>query len=351
MISYSSWAIVSLCFVDSSASAARKRKRMRRLKSSYGIRFETREKAICSLPIGHWMPIVASSMSTDFCRVVRCGNADDGVSRKPPSHCTFATCGIHRHRSSANALVSAAMHSQPLFAAGIYNPIRRMNIRSNPSRRRCGTTASSAVLPQLRQWLVACCAALALMTMQLPAASAFSVMMMSSPLSSSDKYSYQPPVKTSVEQLQKFSRPNKRFAGSSGSPSGNGGGSSGSGGSTDRSTAHAAMAGGAALSMPPMVGRSFEERMRDLVLGPTTTANSGKQTKWETHRTTTTRGSVLPPNVQLIESLQDYKRVVGDEREKIVAVRFYANYCKVRYSSRARDKCGWTLASVSFSCS
>jgi hypothetical protein len=196
-----------------------------------------------------------------------------------------------------------------------------VRVRSNSSRRRCG--AKAAALPQLRQLGVACCA-LALMIM--PATSAFSVMMMSSPLSSSDKYSYQPPVKTSVEQLQKFSRPNKRFVGDTGG-SGSGGSSSGSG-STDRSTAHAAMAGGAALSMPTTGGgRSFEERMRDLVLGPT----AQKQTKWETHRTTTTaRSSVLPPNVQLIESLQDYKRVVGDEREKIVAVRFYANYCKVR---------------------
>jgi hypothetical protein len=207
-----------------------------------------------------------------------------------------------------------------------------VRVRSNPSRRRCGPTAFS---PQW--WVVGCCALALLVTMQLPATNAFSVMMMSSPLSSSDKYSYQPPVKTSVEQLQKFSRPNKRFAVGSGSgSSGNGGGSSGSGGSTDRSTAHAAVAGGAALSMPPMGGRSFEERMRDLVLGPTTNGAGQKQTKWETHRTTTTtaRSSVLPPNVQCIESLQDYKRVVGDEREKIVAVRFYANYCKVRFIHR-----------------
>lgn len=72
--------------------------------------------------------------------------------------------------------------------------------------------------------------------------------------------------------------------------------------------------------------RTFEERMRDMVLGPRQRAAAPTATE---QRRVVKQRSVLPPNVQTIESLEEYKHVVGDEREKIVAVRFYATYCKV----------------------
>ena len=71
----------------------------------------------------------------------------------------------------------------------------------------------------------------------------------------------------------------------------------------------------------PRQEKSFEQRMRDMVLGPATTRSSTSTAAQPSRR-------ILPPNVQTVETLQDYKRVVGDEREKIVAVRFYASYCK-----------------------
>jgi hypothetical protein len=36
-----------------------------------------------------------------------------------------------------------------------------------------------------------------------------------------------------------------------------------------------------------------------------------------------------PPNVKMVTNLQEYKKVVGEEREKIVVARFYAPWCKV----------------------
>lgn len=152
---------------------------------------------------------------------------------------------------------------------------------------------------------------------------------------SSEKFSsYQPPVKTSVEQLQKFkssslSSNSKRISSSAGYPS-----------SGDRSTAQSASASSLSVPAPPMSilekGRnSFEQRMRDLVLGPPTTTKNTKRMSTDRRKDldqslSQTSSTSLQPNVQRIESLSDYKRIVGDEREKVVAVRFYASYCKVR---------------------
>jgi thiol-disulfide isomerase/thioredoxin len=57
---------------------------------------------------------------------------------------------------------------------------------------------------------------------------------------------------------------------------------------------------------------SFEDRMRGL-------AFKGKK-KQPVRR--------LPPNVFVVETLQDYKQIVGGESSKMVAVRFYAPWCK-----------------------
>lgn len=61
---------------------------------------------------------------------------------------------------------------------------------------------------------------------------------------------------------------------------------------------------------------SFEERMRRLLKNPTTPSSRGRTKDGRTR------------NVQEILSLQDYKRVVADETNQIVVVRFYASWCK-----------------------
>lgn len=60
---------------------------------------------------------------------------------------------------------------------------------------------------------------------------------------------------------------------------------------------------------------TFERRMRDLVLGsPKTKKETGTKN--------------LPSNVKVVKTLQEYKKVVGEEQEKIVVTRFYAPWCK-----------------------
>jgi thiol-disulfide isomerase/thioredoxin len=60
---------------------------------------------------------------------------------------------------------------------------------------------------------------------------------------------------------------------------------------------------------------SFEGRMRGLVFG--------RRSKQEQQK-----NRILPPNVFTVETLQDYKRVVGEESSKLVCVRFFAPWCK-----------------------
>ena len=68
------------------------------------------------------------------------------------------------------------------------------------------------------------------------------------------------------------------------------------------------------------VPTTFERRMRDMLLKD--------ELKKKKPRTAT---SNLPKNVKMITSLDEYKQVVGGEREKIVVARFYAPWCKVCY--------------------
>jgi hypothetical protein len=84
---------------------------------------------------------------------------------------------------------------------------------------------------------------------------------------------------------------------------------------------------------------SFEKRMRDMVLG--------NEKQREVARTATvlpTRKfarkltpTILPPNVHKIETLQDYKTMVADETDSVVAVRFYAPWCKVSTHLRSQQ--------------
>ena len=177
------------------------------------------------------------------------------------------------------------------------------------------------------QWIGTVCSILVVILRQPERVSAWQPQRMFTLMAVADKGSnyhrYQPPVKTSVmKQLMQG-----RISNSVGSNSGgtlNGGSDAGpasgaaniaNGGTSRPSTAQAAFAG--SISLPPP---SFEQRMRDMVLGkPLSQAQSSA-------RGVAKRS--LPANVQVIETLQDYKVVVGDERQKIVAVRFYATYCK-----------------------
>ena len=77
--------------------------------------------------------------------------------------------------------------------------------------------------------------------------------------------------------------------------------------------------------------KSFEERMREMV-------NGGR--KKSTGSTTVDNESKLPTNVKIVKTLEEYRRVVGGERDRIVVVRFFAPWCKVRclYSQKPRDR-------------
>jgi thiol-disulfide isomerase/thioredoxin len=65
----------------------------------------------------------------------------------------------------------------------------------------------------------------------------------------------------------------------------------------------------------------FQERMRKLVTG-------GSGSRQSDGSTTTTSATRRPRNVQEVQTLQEYRRVVSDEADKLVVVRFYATWCK-----------------------
>jgi thiol:disulfide interchange protein len=58
--------------------------------------------------------------------------------------------------------------------------------------------------------------------------------------------------------------------------------------------------------------------MRDMVL-----TNDNKKKARQTP-------SNLPSNVKMVTSLEEYKKLVGEETDKVVVARFYAPWCKVR---------------------
>jgi hypothetical protein len=128
---------------------------------------------------------------------------------------------------------------------------------------------------------------------------------------------YKPPVKSSVGKLHgpRFSRDLSARQGDSPSRS--------------SSSSKSASAAGISYDYQPAASDtpstttddSFERRMRDMVLG--------NQKQRKAPRTTTMPTKKLPPNVRIVETLQEYKKVVADETESVVAVRFYAPWCKV----------------------
>jgi thiol-disulfide isomerase/thioredoxin len=60
---------------------------------------------------------------------------------------------------------------------------------------------------------------------------------------------------------------------------------------------------------------NFGGRMRDLVLERQNAQKQAPKKK-------------LPSNVYTVETLEEYKKVVGDETNKVVCVRFFARWCK-----------------------
>jgi hypothetical protein len=164
--------------------------------------------------------------------------------------------------------------------------------------------ASSMHQPQRwrrRQQFFAVCTLFAIL--MLPSTTAFSSLSMAA---------YKPPVKSSVSKIR-----NNRYSSSSTETVHHNRAQSRS------PTQKSAYAG--ALNPPTRSSRqsrSFESRMRDLVLG--TPKPKTKAPPAEGART-------LPSNVFTVETLEDYKKVVGDEKEKLVAVRFHAPWCRVRW--------------------
>lgn len=69
--------------------------------------------------------------------------------------------------------------------------------------------------------------------------------------------------------------------------------------------------------------QSFEDRMRNAVLGGRSKEPSAAS-----------KAAKLPENIKVASTLDEYKNIVGGERERLVVVRFYAPWCKVRHVVR-----------------
>ena len=53
------------------------------------------------------------------------------------------------------------------------------------------------------------------------------------------------------------------------------------------------------------------------------------------------RNSKVPNNLKQVKTLHEYKDVVGGEKERLVVVRFYAPWCKVRFLLINESLSGW----------
>lgn len=139
---------------------------------------------------------------------------------------------------------------------------------------------------------------------------------------------YKPPVKSSVHKIQNsrhmktdsFSRNSNARLGKDSRDV-----SSEYNPSRRSSTSKSAFSGAAALSVhsPPEVS-SFQKRMRERVFGKWSSSSSKTRQGISTGRQKTSS----PPNVHVIQTLSEYKTVVGNEKERMVFVRFFAPWCK-----------------------
>ena len=93
--------------------------------------------------------------------------------------------------------------------------------------------------------------------------------------------------------------------------------------SRSSSTYKSAYAG--ALAVPAVSPLpSFEERMRQLVVGTSIQAKPKVKSA--------PSNPALPSNVITIKTLSEFRDVVANEKEKTIAVRFHATWCKVSHS-------------------
>lgn len=89
------------------------------------------------------------------------------------------------------------------------------------------------------------------------------------------------------------------------------------------------------MEAPPAKVSDFQRRMRNLVIGRRKTKKADTKLK--------NTGSSRPTNIMVVDTLEDYKSVVGDEKDQIVVVRFYATWCK---ACRAVAPAFYRLASI-----
>ena len=66
----------------------------------------------------------------------------------------------------------------------------------------------------------------------------------------------------------------------------------------------------------------FAKRMKNIIRKEEKQRNTKKRT--------TKSNNAAPKNLLRIKTLSDFKKVVGDEKERLVVVRWYAPWCKVR---------------------
>jgi thiol-disulfide isomerase/thioredoxin len=72
----------------------------------------------------------------------------------------------------------------------------------------------------------------------------------------------------------------------------------------------------------------FESRMRKLLNGRVGLGGNRRKIQSEPSSDIDRRVHGLPTNFHVVQTLQEYKEVVGDEKEKIVCTRFFAPWCK-----------------------
>lgn len=165
----------------------------------------------------------------------------------------------------------------------------------------------------------------------LPLSYAFSVNRIKNNMQMMD---YKPPVKNSVEKFY-----NRRLnSGSVGgypisptSPSDHpfGGGINKNNSNKARSSSSSSKAAASYAAPTTSNGGlvSFERRMREAIFGIT-----DKQQQQQIRKNLVERqqkqSSSAPSNLVTIESLEDYKTIVGGETERLVVVRFHASYCR-----------------------
>ena len=165
---------------------------------------------------------------------------------------------------------------------------------------------------------------------------------------------YRPPVKSSVRKLGGLD--SRGYLASTPSGGSSSSSSAASGGNRDvQRAAHALSYHGAAASPATTarspVRQSFERRMRNLVLGnpqpPQTNHHAPTENALLSPSRTTMPRVALPPNVRTVHSLSDYKALVGDERNKMVVVRFYADWCRVSFRAPSVRLSFWVVHALS----